>query len=393
MGVVFKGMPNYPDLEIKCIDAQGTFQRNKLYYPDDVIKLQGIQEHDKVDGAGIPDGTYVSRVLPGRLEISNDAAAGVQTSSVRVTRALRVRRAADNVWRVEEAFRETSEVSTTLLGIPRAEVQLSLFSNVSSYGLNNEEFEFYTFNSGNSFGSWDTRANKIYGSRYNAGRREEVQESAIRLDAFPVPFSYPFGPKFARLGYYNALLFNRYLRFIQLGNRLYEYFDGKAGYPTDWKDNFLDPAKVFVQAGDVEYAAGFADSFALVDTWTDTWRKMRDSLLIDPTDNTQFTFGVANELGLDGSPYGSADTRPGYSDGDRRYSFLQSRRVFRYQPGRISGFTFGLRSSVEPVSGITLSGVSRTQQTNTSSRLRQDNLRLFVEVRFLYQHQRWQEVV
>ena len=128
---------------------------------DDVIKLQGIQEHDKVDGAGIPDGTYVSRVLPGRLEISNDATAGVQTSSVRVTRALRVRRASDNVWRVEEAFRETSEVSTTLLGIPRAEVQLSLFSNVSSYGLNNEDFEFYTFNSGNSFGSWDTRATVV----------------------------------------------------------------------------------------------------------------------------------------------------------------------------------------------------------------------------------------
>ena len=30
---------------------------------------------------------------------------------------------------------------------------------------------------------------------------------------------------------------------------------------------------------------------------------------------------------------------------------IQSRRVFRYQPGRISGFTFGLRSSTEPVSG------------------------------------------
>ena len=30
---------------------------------------------------------------------------------------------------------------------------------------------------------------------------------------------------------------------------------------------------------------------------------------------------------------------------------MQSRRVFRYQPGRISGFTFGLRSSTEPVTG------------------------------------------
>ena len=53
-------------------------------------------------------------------------------------------------------------------------------------------------------------------------------------------------------------------------------------------------------------------------------------------------------------PYDSTSTRPGYSDRYRKYSYLQSRRVFRYQPGRISGFTFGLRSSVEPVTGITL---------------------------------------
>ena len=32
---------------------------------------------------------------------------------------------------------------------------------------------------------------------------------------------------------------------------------------------------------------------------------------------------------------------------------MQSRRVFRYQPGRISGFTFGSRASTEPVSGMT----------------------------------------
>ena len=37
-----------------------------------------------------------------------------------------------------------------------------------------------------------------------------------------------------------------------------------------------------------------------------------------------------------------------------KYAFMQSRRVFRYQPGRISGFTFGLRSSTEPVTGATM---------------------------------------
>ena len=346
--------PSYPFVDVKTISQHGSDRLNKLYYPDNVIKSAGIQKHDKVYGAGIPDGTYVVDVFPSRLDLSNNAAVGIKTGAVRIDRAVITKLKADNVFKVEEQFKETSEVSTTLLGIPRAETQLSLFSNVSSYGLNNDEFEFYTFNGGISFGSWDKRANKIYGNRYNASRKEEVQESAIRLEAFPVPYSYPFGPKFARLGYYNADFFNRYLRFIQLGNRLYQYFDGKAGYPSDWKDNFLDPTKVYVSGGDVEYAAGITDSFALIDTWTDVWRKISTSQLINPTDSTAFTFPVINTLGLEGSPYDSGETRPGYSDGDRRYSFLQSRRVFRYQPGRISGFTFGLRSSIEPVSGITL---------------------------------------
>ena len=346
--------PSYPFVDVKTISDQGSDVINKLYYPDNVIKSAGIQKHDKVYGAGIPDGTYVIDVFPSRLDLSNNAAVGIKTEAVKIDRAVITKLKADNVFKVEEQFKETSEVSTTLLGIPRAETQLSLFSNVSSYGLNNDEFEFFAFNGGNSFGSWDRRANKIYGNRYNASRKEEVQESAIRLEAFPVPYSYPFSPKFARLGYYNADFFNRYLRFIQLGNRLYQYFDGKAGYPSDWKDNFLDPTKVYVSGGDVEYAAGITDSFALIDTWTDAWRKISTSQLINPTDSTAFTFPVINTLGLEGSPYDSGETRPGYSDGDRRYSFLQSRRVFRYQPGRISGFTFGLRSSVEPVSGITL---------------------------------------
>ena len=52
--------------------------------------------------------------------------------------------------------------------------------------------------------------------------------------------------------------------------------------------------------------------------------------------------------------YDSTNTRPGYSSTRTKYAFMQSRRVFRYQPGRISGFTFGLRSSTEPVTGATL---------------------------------------
>ena len=350
----------FPFLDVRTLSDQGSDLKNKLYFSSAIDPVvNAVQLFDGVEGPGIPEGSTVSKVLPDRIDISNNSnASGIQTSLLKFTRAVTELKVADNVLKVQEAFKETSEVSTTLLGIPRAETQLSLFSNVSSYGLNNDEFEFFSFNGGSSFSSWDTRANRIYGSRYNANRSEEVQESAIRLDSFAVPYSYPFGPRFAQIGLYNADLFNRYLKFIQLGNELYNYYasgpGASQGYPVDFKDNFLDPNKVYIDSGDVVYAAGIGDSFAAIDTWTDVWRDIRDSLFVDPSNNTVYNFAKVNTLSLAGAPFGSDNTRPGYSDGDRRFSFLQSRRVFRYQPGRISGFTFGLRSSTEPVSGVTL---------------------------------------
>ena len=194
----------------------------------------------------------------------------------------------------------------------------------------------------------------MFGNRYSATTTEETQESAIKLTAFPTPYSYPFGPKFEKLGLYNANLFNRYLLFIQLGNDLYEYFDTGAGssYPSGWKEKFLSTGFAYAIGGDVDYVAGITESFAQIDTWTDTWRDIKDGILIDPTNGSAFNFATVSSI-LGGS-YDSTSTRPGYADNFRRYSYLQSRRVFRYQPGRISGFTFGLRSSVEPVTGITL---------------------------------------
>ena len=87
-------------------------------------------------------------------------------------RSRRSIKAADNVLKIQESFKESSEVSTTLLGVPRAETQLSLFSNVSSYGLDSNEFEFFSYKDGINFDSWDQRANKIYGGRYDAQERK-----------------------------------------------------------------------------------------------------------------------------------------------------------------------------------------------------------------------------
>ena len=41
---------------------------------------------------------------------------------------------------IAEQFSETSEVSSSLLGVPRAEEQLSLFSDVSTYGLDEDNW-------------------------------------------------------------------------------------------------------------------------------------------------------------------------------------------------------------------------------------------------------------
>jgi hypothetical protein len=316
------------------------------------IVTTNIVSGDLISGASIQDATIVSRVGIGSIFISkNTTNQSPLSESVLIERISAIKIKSDPVIKIAEQFKESSEVSTTLLGIDRAETQLSLFSNVSSYGLDPDEFEFYASGTGSSFSSWENRRNSVYGNRYTAKQIEETQESAIKITAFPTPYSFPFGPKFIKVGLYNADLFQQYLNFIEMGNDLYNL--PWIGYPPSWKEKFLSSGFVKVESGDVDYGENIDDSFAKVDTWTDTWRDIKDSILIDPTTNLPFTFTTVNSL-IIGKTYTSTSTRPGYSTSNRRYAYLQSRRVFRYQPGRISGFTFGLRSSTEPVTGINL---------------------------------------
>ena len=327
------------------------------------IVTTNIVSGDLISGASIQDATIVSRVGIGSIFISKNTTNQSQLSeSVLIERISAIKIKSDPVIKIAEQFKESSEVSTTLLGIDRAETQLSLFSNVSSYGLDPDEFEFYVpGGSGSSFGSWENRRNSLYGNRYTAKQVEETQESAIQITAFPTPYSFPFGPRFNRSGLYNADLFQQYWNFIDMGNELYNL--SWVGYPPSWKEKFLSPVFVKVESDDVDYGENIDNSFAKVDTWTDTWRDIKDSILIDPTTNLPFTFTTVNSLlePIVGKTYTSTSTRPGYSTSNRRYAYLQSRRVFRYQPGRISGFTFGVRSSTEAVTGINLEwGISNS---------------------------------
>ena len=232
--------------------------------------------------------------------------------------------------------------------------------------MNSDEWESFSYNTGSSKGSWDGRANKIYGNRYLARIEEETQESAIKLSAFPPSHSYPFGPNYAKLGLYNATLFQQYKNFIRLGNLAYQLFTDKlSGYSADWTGKFLNSADVTIDGnGDIFYAKlpgkedDFGYAFQKIDEWTDTWRAIGEGKsLLNPVTGQFLSFGdLVTLLAENGLPsiYDGSNTRPGYSTGYRRYAAIQSRRVFRYQPGRISGFTFGLRSSTEPVSGIAL---------------------------------------
>ena len=240
---------------------------------------------------------------------------------------------------IEEQFAETSQVSTTLLGIPRAEVQLSLFSDVSTYGLNPEEWEFFQYNG--VFGrpeGWYRRRNRVYGDHFYTRLVEETNEQALVVESFPVAFTFPPGPNYINGGY-NEAVFNRYLNFIDLGNDMYNLYVGTNEQFAN--ENFLDPALCFTQDGDVEYPDDEQLGYDLIENWCQAWMDMRDGLLIDPNTNTPIRFPVG---------YDATNTRPGQSDTIQYFGLLQSKKAYRYQPGRISGYTFGFRASRDEAS-------------------------------------------
>ena len=324
---------------------------NRLYFNG--IGSLNVKIEDKLYGNGIPDGTFVTHIYGDIISASNSFEPGMRNTQVVIRRSEEATAKITNTWKIEEKFAETSEVSTTLLGVNRAETQLSLFSNVSSYGLDKTEFESYSFVGGRSFNSWNTRANKTYGNHYDTKIGENTMESAITLESYPVPYSFPFGPEFARLGWHTLgdPRWEQYTDFVRLGNALYNYFSSGSGsslgYSNEWIDNFLNPSDVQVVAGSVKYFTGFTRAFALIDNWTETWRSLVDKDFKDPNGNILDINNLVNFT----ATQTLSSSRPGYSTQYSRFMALQSRRVFRYQPGRISGFTFGVKVSDEPKSG------------------------------------------
>ena len=68
---------------------------------------------------------------------------------------------------IAEQFSGESEVSSSLLGVPRAEEQLSLFADVSTYGLDRDNWDYYIGPGGNYPPEWYRKENPIYGRRFD----------------------------------------------------------------------------------------------------------------------------------------------------------------------------------------------------------------------------------
>ena len=277
--------------------------------------------------------------------------------------------------RVEEVFPEFSEVSTTLLGVPRAEEQLSLFSDVSSLGFDADNWVFSEYSDIDVFGlrEWYNRLHPDYGPRTIGEFTEHTNEQALSLRAFPVAYSFPYGPNFEASGLYEPTLFPQYINFVASGRILYDlYVDG--GFETFAEQNFLPPYVKIVDdknrnitdftitsegdfiglglAHDVEYSPigqmEFQEIFNQIEKWTLSYQKLLNEELNWPSAEFQKLNRVRNII--NGILRAQFSIRPGYSDTQTTWASLQSKEAFRYQPGRISGFTFGARFNNDPAS-------------------------------------------
>ena len=252
----------------------------------------------------------------------------------------------DEITSVVEQFAETSQVSSSLLGIPREEQQLSLFSDVSTYGFDSNTWEFITEPGPiKQPAGWLSRKNKTYGARIPQPIVEEItDEQAIALKSFPVPYLFPHGPEFEDQGLYNEAVYIQYVKFFELGKLLYDTYseyDENEEYEIFAKDNFLSNIGT-IENGQVIYDQNKTNDeiFEELEKWTLAWIKLRNGTLFFP-DNIKVNFP---------NGFDSTNTRPGYASNKRYYSQIESRKAFRYQPGRISGFTFGLKSSSDQAS-------------------------------------------
>lgn len=271
----------------------------------------------------------------------------------------------DTPLKIKEMFPIESEVSSTLLGVLRGERQLGLFSDVSVMGLDTNIWEI-GYGGGDNYanGTWYRRKTKDLGNYYTGTVQEVTSEQALRLACFPVKYSFPST---------NSQAFDNFKEFVTLGQKLYTYFNANTSYPANFKDNFLNSDRVNIEILIVYNLSGTPirsydnrltykgitedQGLLLIDIWTKTFDQIKLNSFINPITNIPFVgsslISLVNSITSaqlpngfygDNNPFDTA--LPGVPLTNFRDNvYLTSRRTFRYQPGRVSGFTFGVRAT------------------------------------------------
>ena len=310
--------------------------------------LVDVRGNPLTDSSGRPLFTETTRTPTAFFAEKNSTSIQVNNEATPVVRA-------GGSIAIEERFAETSEVSSSLLGIPRAERQQTLLADVSIYGQDENTWEF--FRNPNPFQpvEWATRRNKTFGRRYNPRLKEHPEEQALALEVFPTPYTFPFGPLWGSRRF-NQVRFGDYIRFIRLGNALYDFFaEQPNNLPEFAKKHFLLPGMATIQGNDVIYNDDFELALESIEQWTISWMDIREGNRLDnPLPSflgTKITSGFINRILKDQRniiDFNFSETQPGYSSSSYRYCQLQSKEAFRYQPGAISGFTFGVKLNSDP---------------------------------------------
>lgn len=277
---------------------------------------------------------------------------------------------------IEEQFPGESEVSSTLLGVPRAEEQLSLFSDVAVYGLDTDNWNYYTYNPNTFPGQWYRKENPIFGRRTAPRFEEASEEQGLYLYSFPSQYDFPSGPR--RTGGQVSSSFREYMNFIAFGKFLYELYVNQ--YPLFAEQNFLnrnikilndsitdtiEEREVDIDTGsystetevaqiinvtgetavayDVDYGDDIQDAFDQIERFTAFWQRVRDGVAVFPEVAGQPVPFANTRLVRSFRAFTQQRTQAGGGSNTERFGILESQRTFRYQPGRVSGFTYGVR--------------------------------------------------
>ena len=277
---------------------------------------------------------------------------------------------------IAEQFSGESEVSNSLLGVPRSEEQISLFSDVSTYGLDEDNWNYYTFAAGTFPSEWYNKENPIFGRRFNPKFYEESSEQALTISTFPSQYTFP-GSTIARRESSASDQMTRYMNFIAMGKRLYSMFlpynevfakrnfldtnikvvsSGEAEIDVTSESAFNDISQAFASESlfhDVEYGTDLQEAFDQIERWTTLFGRIvaGDATFPERTGqpNPDFTSDPSyNSI----RAFLSAKSQPGGSSQANKFAILESKKTFRYQPGRASGFTFGVRQETDPASNV-----------------------------------------